>query len=173
MAADQALRTVLREAFNEPGTPPYPPRRGEGREGCHPARQLGKPFQPFAALTRCYPRAHTVGMPPRLPPAKAPDPLYARLGERVLSARRHRGMSQQQLAERVGLTRTSITNLERGHQKIQVHTLYAVAEALGVDPATLLPQLRGAAGALHEHLSEPLHPEELDWVRRVVAPREQ
>lgn len=112
-------------------------------------------------------------MPPRQPPAAAPDPLYARLGERVLSARRHMGISQQQLAERVGLTRTSITNLERGRQKIQIHTLYAIAEALGVGPETLLPASPAASGTVHEHLREPLHPDELDWVQRVVAPREK
>jgi transcriptional regulator with XRE-family HTH domain len=110
-------------------------------------------------------------MPPRPIPTTSPDPLYARLGERVLSARRHMGMSQQQLAERVGLTRTSITNLEQGRQKIQVHTLYAIAAALGVGPETLLPALPDVSATLQERLGEPLHPDELDWVQRVVKPR--
>ncbi|MGI8913706.1 MAG: helix-turn-helix domain-containing protein [Chloroflexota bacterium] len=102
-----------------------------------------------------------------------PDPLYAALGERVLHARRQALLSQAQLAERVGLTRTSITNVERGHQKIQVHTLYAIASALGVRPETLLPTPTSANVVnVDDHLALPLPSAERDWVTRVVCTRE-
>jgi transcriptional regulator with XRE-family HTH domain len=39
----------------------------------------------------------------------------------------------------LGLSRTSITNIERGRQPIQLHTLYKIAEVLGVEPTALLP----------------------------------
>lgn len=48
-------------------------------------------------------------------------------------------MTQEELGRQVGLTRTSITNIERGRQRVQVHTLYAIAGALRVQPAELLP----------------------------------
>lgn len=39
----------------------------------------------------------------------------------------------------LGLSRTSITNIERGRQPIQLHTLYKIADVLGVEPTALLP----------------------------------
>jgi transcriptional regulator with XRE-family HTH domain len=48
-------------------------------------------------------------------------------------------MSQEAFAKAVGLSRTSITNIERGRQPISLHTLYFMADILGVEPADLLP----------------------------------
>jgi len=48
-------------------------------------------------------------------------------------------MSQQAFAKAVGLSRTSITNIERGRQPISLHTLYFMADILGVEPSDLLP----------------------------------
>jgi len=44
----------------------------------------------------------------------------------------------------VGLTRTSITNIERGIQHINLHQLYLLAAAVGLRPAQLLPDHDGA-----------------------------
>ncbi|HEX5566724.1 MAG TPA: helix-turn-helix transcriptional regulator [Streptomyces sp.] len=68
------------------------------------------------------------------------DGLYAALGQRLLAARRRRGVTQQELADAVGLTRASVANIEAGNQRIQVHTLIAAAQALGLDPAVLLSE---------------------------------
>ncbi len=48
-------------------------------------------------------------------------------------------MSQEAFAKAVGLSRTSITNIERGRQPISLHTLYFMADILGIEPADLLP----------------------------------
>jgi transcriptional regulator with XRE-family HTH domain len=64
--------------------------------------------------------------------------LYARLGKRIRETREHRGLTQKALASLVHLTRTSITNIERGKQKLLVHTLADVARVLGVAPGELL-----------------------------------
>jgi transcriptional regulator with XRE-family HTH domain len=48
-------------------------------------------------------------------------------------------MTQEELAGLVSLTRTSITNVEKGRQKLLLHTLSDIAEALEVDLASLLP----------------------------------
>jgi transcriptional regulator with XRE-family HTH domain len=42
-------------------------------------------------------------------------------------------MSQGQIADAVGLVRTSITNIERGKQKLSLVTLKAIADALGME----------------------------------------
>lgn len=49
------------------------------------------------------------------------------------------GLSQDALAKRVGLSRTSVTNIEKGRQQIPLHALYSFADALGVEPTALLP----------------------------------
>lgn len=48
-------------------------------------------------------------------------------------------LTQAQLAEMVGLERTSITNIERGNQKVPLHVLYRICEALRVPISDLMP----------------------------------
>lgn len=65
--------------------------------------------------------------------------IYVSLGQRIRSARESANLRQDELADRVHMTRTSITNIERGNQRIQIHTLFALAKALDVTPQELLP----------------------------------
>jgi transcriptional regulator with XRE-family HTH domain len=69
--------------------------------------------------------------------------LYVELGKRVQQLRRMQSplMSQAQLAAILGLTRTSVTNLERGTQKITLGTLYRLCETFGKPVAEILPAL--------------------------------
>lgn len=69
------------------------------------------------------------------------DLLYAEIGRRIYKARKELGMSQEELASYVSLTRTSITNIEKGRQKLLVHTLIEIAKALKVEVTTLLPKI--------------------------------
>src|SRR5665213_473071 len=48
-------------------------------------------------------------------------------------------MSQEMLAEKSGLKRAVIANIERGRQQILLHTLYKIAKALNVSPVDLQP----------------------------------
>jgi transcriptional regulator with XRE-family HTH domain len=60
------------------------------------------------------------------------------LGQRVRALRTAHGLTQDQLAERVGLSRTSITNIEAARQgDIGVMNLVALAAALGTSIADL------------------------------------
>jgi transcriptional regulator with XRE-family HTH domain len=70
--------------------------------------------------------------------------LYAALGTRLKRLREaDRGpdgkLTQGALAREVGLERTSITNIERGNQKVPLHVLYRICEVLQVPVADLLP----------------------------------
>src|SRR2546423_15605173 len=69
------------------------------------------------------------------------DALYREIGRAVshLRSRRNPKMSQQTLAEAVGVSRASIANIERGHHRVQLHVLYDIATALDVEPHDLLP----------------------------------
>jgi transcriptional regulator with XRE-family HTH domain len=68
------------------------------------------------------------------------DDLYAQFGRQVRAARREARLTQQEVAERVGLTRTSVTNIERGIQHISLRQLYLLAAAVGLHPAQMLPR---------------------------------
>lgn len=67
--------------------------------------------------------------------------VYVEFGRNVrrLREREGFGLSQDALSKRVGLSRTSVTNIEKGRQQVSLHALYAFADALGVEPTALLP----------------------------------
>jgi transcriptional regulator with XRE-family HTH domain len=56
--------------------------------------------------------------------------LYRRLGRAVAERRAELGLTQGQIAAQLGLSRASVANLENGRQRIMVHQLYALANAL-------------------------------------------
>lgn len=68
------------------------------------------------------------------------DLLYSSFGKLVRMHRvRRRDMTQERLGQVVGLSRTSITNIEKGRQHVGLHQLCSIAEALSVPPSALLP----------------------------------
>jgi transcriptional regulator with XRE-family HTH domain len=48
---------------------------------------------------------------------------------------------QVELGRRVGKDQTWISNIERGHRRIDILELYMVARALGLDPVDLYSRL--------------------------------
>ena len=52
--------------------------------------------------------------------------------------RKHRGLTQEQLAERIGVAVSTISQLETGKQGYSQPTLEAIADALNCGPADLL-----------------------------------
>lgn len=69
------------------------------------------------------------------------DSLYALTGSNIRQARKRREWNQADLAAEVGLTRSSIANVEAGRQKLPIHGLLRIAGALNVRPDSLLPAL--------------------------------
>jgi transcriptional regulator with XRE-family HTH domain len=65
--------------------------------------------------------------------------FYERLGAQISAARTERRITQAQLSSEIGLTRSSVANIEVGKQRITVETLVKIAQALGREPATLIP----------------------------------
>lgn len=66
--------------------------------------------------------------------------LYGRIGDAVRKRRREMGLTQQNLADRLDISRASLANIEVGRQRILVHHLYDLARALGLEVAALLPR---------------------------------
>jgi transcriptional regulator with XRE-family HTH domain len=67
------------------------------------------------------------------------EPIYRDFGRLLRSARRKAKLTQEALGKRVGLSRTSITNIEQGNQHVGLHLLYGLAKAVGVRAIDLLP----------------------------------
>jgi DNA-binding XRE family transcriptional regulator len=67
--------------------------------------------------------------------------FYRQLGESIRRCRNGRKLSQDALAKLVGLTRTSLTNIESGRQHPPLHTFCDIVEQLKVEFSDLLPRL--------------------------------
>jgi transcriptional regulator with XRE-family HTH domain len=67
--------------------------------------------------------------------------IYQRVGEAVLLRRRRAGFSQEKLAEKAGLHRNYIGEIERAEKKITLETLERIADALGVPVRDLFNEL--------------------------------
>ena len=71
--------------------------------------------------------------------SRAPHPVDIATGLNMRRMRRQRRMSQEWLAEMVGLTFQQIQKYERGANRISCSRLMAIAKALDVSPERLLP----------------------------------
>ena len=65
--------------------------------------------------------------------------FYKNLGSRIKTARKRVLLTQESLAEKVSLTRTTVTNIEKGRQQLLVHTLVDIAKVLNVSVEVLIP----------------------------------
>jgi transcriptional regulator with XRE-family HTH domain len=59
-------------------------------------------------------------------------------GEIIRLLRQRRGWTQRELAERAGVTQTTIVRLEGGRSEAMISTIRKIAEALGVPPSEIL-----------------------------------
>lgn len=88
------------------------------------------------------------------------DRFYVDFGRRVRAARASGELTQQALADALGLTRSSVANIEAGRQRALLHITAAIASATGVAASELLPgdTALTAPPALHrdlKRLSDP------------------
>jgi transcriptional regulator with XRE-family HTH domain len=67
-----------------------------------------------------------------------PDPLDVAVGVRLRVVRNHRGLTQTQLAEALGVTFQQVQKYERGTNRISTSALVRAAAALGVSVAELV-----------------------------------
>ncbi len=65
--------------------------------------------------------------------------LYQLLGKNVKRYRNQRGLTQEQLANEISLTRTSVVNIEQGRQHPPLHLVLQIAKVLSINLETLVP----------------------------------
>lgn len=66
--------------------------------------------------------------------------LYAAIGKAIKEIRQAQGMTQEEVARHISLTRTSLINIEAGRQHVQLHTLLLIAQVLEVPYWSFLPE---------------------------------
>ena len=72
---------------------------------------------------------------------------YRSMGRRIQELRKQQGLTQQLLAERIGVSTSYIGHIERGTRVLSLETFASLCSALAVDPADLLQ----AAGYTLDH----------------------
>lgn len=101
-------------------------------------------------------------------------PLYQAFGDLVqMHRKRTQGMTQQKLGNLVGLSRTSITNIEKGRQHVSLHHLYAIAGALEVSPEALLPSFSASEehSSIMDKLPPGTDPKVREWAGKLIRQR--
>lgn len=97
-----------------------------------------------------------------------PDPIDVSVGARIRLARKTQGLSQQALAEAVGITFQQIQKYERGANRVSASMLVKIAQTLGTPVAELFGANDGVRG-LTDQLAELLgEPGALDLLRAYV-----
>jgi transcriptional regulator with XRE-family HTH domain len=81
--------------------------------------------------------------------------------------RKHRGLTLERLADRVGLTPSALSMLERGQRGYSQETLEQLAEALGTEPASLLMRNPGDPEAIWT-IWEKINPAQREQAARVL-----
>ena len=74
----------------------------------------------------------SVGRQPELPGTKASTPVDLHVGQRLRIGRKLAGLSQEQLAERLGVTFQQVQKYEKGTNRISASRLFGAARLLSV-----------------------------------------
>jgi UDP-N-acetylglucosamine 1-carboxyvinyltransferase len=77
------------------------------------------------------------------------DDYKGRIGNLIRDARKHRGMTQQQLAERLSTSQSAINRIEKGHQNLSLEMLARIGSALDSEIVAL------GAGPTHLRVTGP------------------
>ncbi|HJU30561.1 MAG TPA: helix-turn-helix transcriptional regulator [Hyphomicrobiaceae bacterium] len=110
---------------------------------------------------------------PRRGTTPADEAYLRRVGERVRLARARRGMSRKSLSRASGVSERYLAELERGAGNASLLVLRQIAEALGIEAASLVgdnPE-RPLDLTLALHQLERLSPAELGEARQLIAKR--
>ncbi len=70
-----------------------------------------------------------------------PEDLLIRLGTRIRKLRKQRGWTQVEMAERVGIDRSFLADVERGRRNISVLNLELIAKGLRISLSQMFQKL--------------------------------
>lgn len=89
--------------------------------------------------------------------------LYKSIGKQLKNRRIERKLTQDELSQKVGVKRTSITNIEKGIQKLPLHLLYRICAILEIEARELLPTTKSVALSKTELFVKKAKKDLEDW----------
>jgi Zn-dependent peptidase ImmA (M78 family)/transcriptional regulator with XRE-family HTH domain len=96
--------------------------------------------------------------------------LFVNLGRKIREKREEAGLSQAKLGDQVGLSRASISLVEKGFQRVQLDTLYSIAQALNVSPDIFIKEEDPWLwGRIHPNHLKELNPSLRGWLKTAIA----
>lgn len=101
-----------------------------------------------------------------------PDSINQHIGQVIKTRRKTLAppLTQETLAQQLGISRASLANIETGRQSVMVHQLYAFAKILHLSPSDFLLPLDGSAhGTWSELLPDDLKPQQKEQIARLLA----
>lgn len=75
-------------------------------------------------------------------PSPLNSPVYAQLRVLLIEAREAAGLTQADVATRLGRVQSFVSKYELGERRLDVVDFIAVCDCLGVDPSKLLSEVR-------------------------------
>jgi transcriptional regulator with XRE-family HTH domain len=68
--------------------------------------------------------------------------FYLQLGNKIREIRKKRGLTQEELAWKSGISLNFMGQIERGHKKPSIKTLKKISEILGIPPAAFFEEIK-------------------------------
>ena len=93
---------------------------------------------------------------------------YYKLGQKVRKYRKAHGLSQEQLAERIGISMTHMSHIETGNTKLSLSVLVEIAETLGVQTDDLLFESNVGWNTSHQELAQILESCTVNQIRIIT-----
>lgn len=81
--------------------------------------------------------------------------FYEKLGDNIRDARKQCNLNQEELGERLGMSRVSIVNIETGKQRLPLHVLWDMSDVLKIKLSELVPEMTSETKLSAEQLIDP------------------
>lgn len=91
------------------------------------------------------------------------------VGDKLKAVRKVMKFSQDDLANKIGLTRTSIVNIEKGRQSLTIENLYKISELFQVNPMDLLITSSGNMNIVLEAKIKEAESETEEWKNKYLS----
>ena len=85
------------------------------------------------------------------------------MGIRIRQVRKIREISQETLAHGIGLTRTSLVNIELGRTGLTAKNIHAISQFLNINPADIFPDTPNSISLLTLKTIDDLKTERDEW----------
>ena len=95
--------------------------------------------------------------------------MHSEVGQRIRGLRQKKGMLQEELARKAGLSPSALSNFEQGRRRTSLDWLRKISLALGVQVSDLIPESRTLKPLAESRDEETL----LSYWRRIGNPKLQ